>query len=61
MVVPPAGAVLDDELLAQALAQPFGNEPRDDVCAAAGGKRHDDPHHPLGILGAGRAGREREA
>jgi len=38
-----AGAVLDEDLLAQRLRQPPGNDARDDVWRATRGLRHDHP------------------
>ena len=41
-----AGAVLDDELLAEAIRQPLTHQPRLDVGGSAGGKADDDAHRP---------------
>jgi len=43
-----AGLVLDDELLAQALAQLFGQDAGRDVVGAAGPVGRDHPHRPVG-------------
>jgi hypothetical protein len=47
-----AGAVLDHELLPEALAQPLGDEARHHVHAAAGRYRNNDPDRTLGIFGS---------
>ena len=44
-----AGAVLDDELLAQTLRQPWRREASEDVGGAAGRKTNDDAHRPRRI------------
>ena len=50
-----ADAVLDDELLAERLAEPAAREPRHDVDVAAGRERHQDLGRPLRPgLGRGR-------
>ena len=41
-----AGAVLDDELLAEAVRQPLTHQARLDVGRPAGGKADDDAHRP---------------
>ena len=41
-----AGAVLDDELLAEAIRQPLTHQARLDVGSPAGGKADDDAHRP---------------
>ncbi len=44
-----AGAVLDDELLAEPVRQPLRHQPRHDVERAAGGEPDDYPHRPRWI------------
>ena len=41
-----AGAVLNDELLAEAIRQPLPHQARLDVGGPAGGKADDDAHRP---------------
>jgi len=41
-----AGAILDDELLAEAVRQPLTHQARLDVGSPAGGKADDDAHRP---------------
>ena len=41
-----AGAVLNDELLAEAIRQPLTHQARLDVGSPAGGKADDDAHRP---------------
>ena len=41
-----AGAVLNDELLAEAIRQPLTHQARLDVGRPAGGKADDDAHRP---------------
>ena len=43
------GAVLDHELLAERLAHMLGDEPRQNIVAAAGGERHHHGDRPGGI------------
>ena len=45
-----AGAVVDDELLAEFFSQMRRYQPRDNVRAAAGGEGHDHAHGALGPL-----------
>jgi hypothetical protein len=44
-----AGAVLNDELLAEAIGQPLTHQARLDVGSPAGGKADDDAHRPRRI------------
>jgi hypothetical protein len=44
-----AGAVLDDDLLAEHLGELGRDEPRGDIGAAAGGRGHDQPDRPGGV------------
>ena len=44
-----AGAILDDELLAEAIRQPLTHQARLDVGGPAGGKADDDAHRPRRI------------
>ena len=50
-----AGTVLDIELLAEALRQLVGQQPRHEVARAAGGERRDDLHRMGGIGDRGKA------
>ena len=55
-----AAAVVDDDLLAQVLAQVRGDHAPDHVVAAAGRERNDEPHRLHRIVLRRRRGRERE-
>jgi hypothetical protein len=55
-----AAAIVDDDLLAEPLAEMLRDDAGDDVVDAAGRERHDEPHRPVrGILRRSR-GREHE-
>ena len=55
-IVAGAGLVLDDELLAELLAQPISDNARDDVGRSAGRIADDDAHRVVGIAGRPRVG-----
>ncbi len=56
-----AGLVLDDHGAAELLGHLLRERARDDVGAAAGRERHDDPGHLAGEIGGARCRRQSEA
>ena len=45
-----AAAIVDDDLLAEPLAEMLRDDAGDDVVDAAGRKRHDQPHRPVRVI-----------
>src|SRR4029079_18063986 len=55
-----AGAVLDEELLAECLVELFGEHPAEQIVGAAGGIRHDHAHRLVRPFGRGAAWQQGE-
>ena len=45
-----AAAIVDDDLLAEPLAEMLGDYAGDNVVDAAGRERHDEPHRPVRVI-----------